>query len=203
MNTKTIFDEMSKEEAIDYCYKYEKRFKAEMYADGEDGDRQFSCLITCLEGGTITPSELPEYGMEDWGNKVKTREIKFRAWDGHTMYFFDLKGLFNEGLEFNLSELDPKHLAIYTQFPYDRMPIMQFSGILGKEGKEVYEGDIVRLPSGVSEVVFENGCFYTPIGKSRYRLGGWIPEIEVIGNIYQNPELTPNKQKAPNTGAKA
>jgi len=35
-----------------------------MYKIGEDGVEQFGCLIAILEGGTIEPKELPDYGMD-------------------------------------------------------------------------------------------------------------------------------------------
>ncbi len=55
---------MTKQEAIVYCYKHENQFKSDTYKQGEDGDRQFECLIGCLESGHIKPEELSNYGME-------------------------------------------------------------------------------------------------------------------------------------------
>jgi hypothetical protein len=60
----SIFEQMTKEEAIKYCYKNANKFKAEMYKDGENGERQFECLISILTSGSIKPSELPDYGMD-------------------------------------------------------------------------------------------------------------------------------------------
>jgi hypothetical protein len=54
---------MTKEEAINYCYKHENEFKRDCYACGEDGVEQFECLIVCLEGDTIKPNDLVSYGM--------------------------------------------------------------------------------------------------------------------------------------------
>lgn len=62
MNTK--FDDMSVEDALAYCYKHEKQYKSDLYASGEDGDELFSCLISIIDEGTISPSELPSYGMD-------------------------------------------------------------------------------------------------------------------------------------------
>jgi hypothetical protein len=55
---------MTKQEAIDYCYKHENEFKRDLYACGEDGCEQFECLIVCLEGNTINPDDLASYGMD-------------------------------------------------------------------------------------------------------------------------------------------
>jgi len=59
-----MFEKMTKEEALEYCYKHANKFKAEMYECGENGERQFECLIDILESGTIQPKELPAYGMD-------------------------------------------------------------------------------------------------------------------------------------------
>lgn len=61
------FSKMTKEEAIKYCYRHENQFKADCYASNTNGERAFDCLIAILEYDSITPSELPEYGM-DYGD---------------------------------------------------------------------------------------------------------------------------------------
>ena len=59
-----MFEEMTKREALEYCYKNENKFKAEMYLIDEDGERQFDCLVEILESETIQPKDLPSYGMD-------------------------------------------------------------------------------------------------------------------------------------------
>lgn len=61
------FKGMTKEEALKYCHKNENKFKADAYEAGENGNRQFDCLIEIIESGTITPAEMPDYGM-DYGD---------------------------------------------------------------------------------------------------------------------------------------
>jgi hypothetical protein len=57
------FQTMTLEEAINYCYEHQDQYVRE-YDTVSEGMRQFECLITILEDGTITPAELPTYGME-------------------------------------------------------------------------------------------------------------------------------------------
>lgn len=76
--------------------------------------------------------------------------------------------------------------------------LSQFTGLLDKQGVEIYEGDIVKEPYYVDEnngfllleVVFNNGSF---LGKVINRDGFGLQNLtmykEVIGNIYENPEL--------------
>lgn len=114
-----------------------------------------------------------------------TREIKFRAWNkkGKSME------LFNElicGLSENQTE------TTLEQFFRDRDFIfMQFTGLLDKNGKEIYEGDIVRYGDNGTEQQYpvsysEISACFIPRRKSK---NGNVRKFEIIGNIYQNPEL--------------
>lgn len=64
----------------------------------------------------------------------------------------------------------------------------QCSGLKDKNGKLIYEADIVDNGSTKSEVIFENGAFRFKYNNQP--IGGWFSkELEIIGNIHENPEL--------------
>ena len=120
------------------------------------------------------------------------RQVKFRYWNGS-------KVLNQEAIINHLNKYiarNDKHL-------------MQFTGLFDKQGVEIYEGDICRCYggiqafgqyeySGIYEVKYTGNGFDMIKDNCGY---GWglsetIDEIEVIGNIYENPELLNDELKA-------
>lgn len=127
------------------------------------------------------------------------REIKFRAWDKHNkkMFFWDIKNF------------DTKHASHYDN-------LMQYTGLKDKNGKEIYEGDVVRW--GMYENSKEHYHRYASVSLNpdiqfsiiyyvdsktlhKKKTDNYVftfgefaykdthNHLEVIGNIYENPEL--------------
>ena len=132
------------------------------------------------------------------------REIKFRAWDKEDKRmiideqdFIPVK-VTNKGV----LRLNPHHKENFWEFiDEERFEIMQYTGIKDKNGREIYEGDIIStdLDRPFNIVVFRNGAFMFQChdnGKDYYDYMFSVEEEsdrweygEVIGNIYENPEL--------------
>ena len=117
------------------------------------------------------------------------RPIKFRIWNKTPNNDSEEKPIMHYDVE---SWAD---LSSILKGEYPSLIPMQFTGLHDKNGKEIWEGDIVKnlsvySESGYEEVVtdvfFDNGCFL-----ERYWNGGlWkYKNIEVIGNIYENEGL--------------
>ena len=67
---------------------------------------------------------------------------------------------------------------------------MQFTGLLDKNGKEIYEGDILKWNDEVSQVMWR---LYDSMFEIEKIFNGFSERVtsdyEIIGNIYENPEL--------------
>ena len=115
------------------------------------------------------------------------REIKFRIWNGADIYEpFELVELFGIGSNYvqvqTRNEDGDKVLA-------DGYEIMQYTGLKDKNGKEIYEGDVVNF-EGITnyEIKFIRGGFAVDF-KDGHRYLGQFANPEIIGNIYENTEL--------------
>ena len=142
------------------------------------------------------------------------REIKFRAWNKVT------------GVMFSVGEYMPPASPAFTgsvsddnlnAFPLTECDLMQYTGLKDKNGKEIYEGDILQGQWGLQQeeelqsirgpIEFRGGCFvWRTWLKTFTEFDGkhplhWVENfpskkeyrqcagIEVIGNIHENPDL--------------
>lgn len=136
------------------------------------------------------------------------REIKFRAWDEqnkvmHNDFQFVKSGNNSNDWILFVSDKQPINStddSLWHNNPYlqQQLKIMQFTGLTDKNRKEIYEGDIIFNEVERWIVVFNRGCFCAKLLSDKrddndpsvtHIALRAVQGTEVIGNIYENPEL--------------
>ena len=147
------------------------------------------------------------------------RDIKFRAWvtlphhDPYMEYPFSLEAQANPSIAIQLHgtvlQLDEDFISLKakpaTLYLSDQVILMQYTGLKDKNGREIYEGDIVRVRLREGDYFLSQMVWYklgwklrSIVGKGG--VGDWSyhyfedpRDREVIGNIYENPDLIPSE----------
>lgn len=119
------------------------------------------------------------------------REIKFRAWDKRKKKIIDVAKIqFYRNGNGNLSNCIASIQSLEKSYLPADIILLQFTGLLDKNGKEIYEGDIIKYTDAEGKIfnkyiVFRNGCFEADSGEWHLK----PLEKEIIGNVYENKEL--------------
>lgn len=127
------------------------------------------------------------------------REIKFRAWDKQFGGWLDYICLTLGGETHYQTEMGKFGV------PTPNVVLMQYTGLKDKNGKGIYENDYLKTDrgiickvywsaSGASFMISYPNIWQNRIGRLIYKkLMNWHAKSEVIGNIYENPELLEEK----------
>jgi uncharacterized phage protein (TIGR01671 family) len=120
------------------------------------------------------------------------REIKFRAWDKKLKEWMDIE--FYHLVSFN-GDVYFYSMGKLTKYP--EAELMQYTGLKDKNGKEIYEGDIIEeiTKNGEGDKIRSVVTFYDGIFGDDTHDEWTVKELiddfgaYVIGNIYENPDL--------------
>ncbi len=144
------------------------------------------------------------------------REIKFRAWDEiNKIMQNDVVAVDFENKKVYFANTENRMFgADFREFWDEHFKLMQYTGLKDKNGKEIYEGDIVLLKNEFATwkgtVIFDEGAFKLSINHSYGNSKNHFSKTDefddmgariqlnniyvVLGNIYENPELLGDSQ---------
>ena len=119
------------------------------------------------------------------------REIKFRAWED-----VGTKGTFRMTYDIGVLPIINQNewvenANIFINPTKGSSILMQYTGLKDKNGKEIYEGDIMKdnWTDSIGYIEFSDGQFKASSFGYAEDIACRMEESEVIGNLYQNPEL--------------
>ncbi len=126
------------------------------------------------------------------------REIKFRAWYKTAGRMFDVAKIGCYGYVTDLLDKGYRFHAALGD-----IVLMQYTGLKDKNGVEIYEGDVVNWDDANWEVIWFAHGYALADDYGRCMMsdhfnvlinGNELLDVEVIGNIHENPELLENNQ---------
>ena len=106
-----------------------------------------------------------------------SREIKFKFYDKYDRTLVGLGDVF----------------ALYTGFARENLDVMQYTNLKDKNGKEIYEGDIVKNNDEIWDLYYDEGAWKMGLNGKRTNNDHLFllepQHSEIIGNRFENPEL--------------
>ena len=132
--------------------------------------------------------------------------FRFRVWNTRTKKLREVAQITldarQHGVTSEISNMETCHLVYQPH-----LVLEQCTGLKDKNGKLIYEGDIVQHDTAAGPkcwpVLFKDGCFVLPYESGNAWLGKVIQNcpydsgVVVVGNIHENPELLEEKSEKP------
>ena len=126
---------------------------------------------------------------------------RYRAWIKSLKWMCDVTNISFDSKFVDICQQGDTERCTEMSVEFDEIKLMQSTGLKDKNGKEIFEGDIVKMSKDVYseptyyEIVRHRGGAYR-LESKQHGCELWLrhTDCEVVGNIYENPELLEDKK---------
>lgn len=123
------------------------------------------------------------------------RDIKFRAWHKEKKEIVNVEEIdfMNKVINYIENDYENNRQEIRGAY-FEDIELMQYTGLKDKNNKEIYEGDIITLHNSKYKVIFNIEGARFVLRNDEFELEITFinhnnERMEIVGNIYENPEL--------------
>jgi len=121
---------------------------------------------------------------------------RYRAWNKNTKEMYETDDIVSIDIEKKQIYVKTLFFDQLNHYDFDDVVLMQSTGFRDKNGKEIFEGDVVKMAKNIYseptyyEVVRHRGGAYR-LESKQYGCELWLrhTDCEIAGNIYTDPEL--------------
>lgn len=118
------------------------------------------------------------------------RTLKFRAWNFKHQKMFSAEEMTADQMAIlpdgHFANIDGQHTSRSIIYSHEQMLPMQYTGLKDRNGKEIYEGDIVQYKTDTILVEWHGeAAAFWPFFSDEY----WNDDFEIIGTRYETPDL--------------
>ena len=121
--------------------------------------------------------------------------VRYRAWDNANKEMF--KDTFSITESGQVVVVEQEDVMCPPDYVFvDHLVIMQSTGLFDKNDKEIFEGDVVKCNGLLGTIESFKAMWICSFVKynNYQKVGFFAQEIEVVGNIYENPELLEDEE---------
>ena len=116
---------------------------------------------------------------------------KFRVWMKSLKWMCDVTNISLDSKFVDICQQGDTERYTEMSVEFDEIELMQSTGLVDKNGQEIFEGDIVKCNGLLGTIESFKAMWVCSFVKynNYQKLGFFVQEIEVVGNVYENPEL--------------